>query len=391
MRLSRKARWAVPAAAVVVTGSAIAASGMTIASAAPDLPVKTPAQLLADIASTQKIPALTGTVVETTDLGLPQLPKAATSSSLLSLITGSHTIKVYWQDGKHFRLAMPDTMTETDLIRNGTTGWLWDSESNTVTKFSLADHQLTGNAAKAAAQAEANAPKTPQQAAADALAAVGPTTVVSVDSTLTVAGQPAYQLVLAPKDSRSTIGSIRIAIDGNTNVPLRVQVFAKGAPTPAFQVGYTDIEYVAPDPANFNFTPPPGATFDDTTKPQAPGTKQPVVNGTFGSYGKDWLTVAEVPQSLLSMAKGGVSPSGAPSSSSSSPRGGAFAGEGQMAINAFLGAGKQVSGSWGSGQLIHTSLINILIVGNEMYIGAVDPSVLYAAVGHATPAPAGNT
>jgi len=400
MRLSRNARWAVPAAAVIVTGGAIAASGMTIAAAAPNLPAKTPAQLLAAIASTQKIPALTGTVVETTNLGLPKLPQVGNPTSLTSLLTGSHTIKVYWQDGTHFRLAMPSTLSETDLIRNGTTGWLWESESNTVTKFSLADKPPTGSSAdkaraaklrKAAAQAEANAPQTPQQAAADALAVVGPTTVVSVQSTLTVAGEPAYQLVLAPKDSRSTIGSVRIAIDGKTSVPLRVQVFAKGASSPAFQVGYTDIEYVTPDPANFNFTPPPGATIDDTTKPQAPGTtpKEPALTGTFGTYGKNWLSVAEVPQSLLTMATRGGSPSGSRSSSASG--GSVFSGETQMAINAFLGAGKQVSGSWGSGQLIHTSLINILIVGNEMYIGAVEPSVLYAAVGHATPASTGNS
>jgi hypothetical protein len=66
-----------------------------------------------------------------------------------------------------------------------------------------------------------------------------------------------------------------------------------------------------------------------------------------------------------------------------------FSGDTQMAINALLGAGRPVSGPWGSGQLIHTSLINVLIVGNEMYIGAVEPSVLYAAVGHATPVNSG--
>ena len=127
-----------PAVAVVVTGGAIAGSVITVAQAAPSLPPKTPAQLLADIASTQKIPALTGTVVETTSLGLPALPQTGNPTSLSSLITGSHTIKVYWQDATHFRLALPQTMSETDLIRDGSTLWEWDSASNSVTKFSLA-------------------------------------------------------------------------------------------------------------------------------------------------------------------------------------------------------------------------------------------------------------
>jgi outer membrane lipoprotein-sorting protein len=376
MRLSKNARWAVPAVAVVAASGAIAGSMITVAQAAPDLPPKTPAQLLADIASTQKIPALTGTVVETTSLGLPALPQTGNPTSIASLVTGSHTIKVYWQDARHFRLALPQTMSETDVIRNGTTLWTWESASNTASKFSLAGD------GKPKAQLP---PLTPQQAANDALQAVGKTTVVSVDSAVTVAGRAAYELVLAPKDSRSTIGSIRIAIDGTTAVPLRVQVFAKGAGSPAFQVGYTDISYVAPSAANFTFTPPPGATFDDTTKPQAghQATKEPASNGTTGTYGSGWLTVAEVPQSLLSKAR--TTPAQSPAGASAgSPSTGAFGADSQAAISAFLGAGKTVSGSWGTGQLIHTSLLNVLIVGNEMYLGAVDPSVLYAAVGHAS-------
>jgi outer membrane lipoprotein-sorting protein len=382
-RLSRNARWAVPAVAVVVAGGAIAGSIITVAQAAPDLPPKTPAQLLADIASTHKIPALTGTVVETTSLGLPALPQTGNPTSISSLVTGSHTIKVYWQDARHFRLALPQTMSETDVIRNGTTLWTWESASNTASKFSLAGHGTPGS--KKAASIEQAEALTPQQAANDALQMVGKTTVVSVDSAVTVAGQAAYELVLAPKDSRSTIGSIRVAIDGKTGVPLRVQVFAKGAGSPAFQVGYTDISYVAPSAGNFTFTPPPGATFDNTTRPQAghEAAKEPASNGTTGTYGSGWLTVAEVPQSLLSMARTtpAQSPAGASSGSSGS---GAFGADSQAAINAFLGGGKTVSGSWGTGQLIHTALLNVLIVGNEMYLGAVDPSVLYAAVGHAS-------
>jgi outer membrane lipoprotein-sorting protein len=382
MRFSRKARWAVPGAAVVTTGAVIAGSVITVAQASPALPPKTAAQLLADVASTQKIPALTGTVVETASLGLPALPQAGNPTSLTALITGSHTIKVYWQDGTHYRLAIPQTMSETDLIRNGGTAWLWESSGNTVTEFSLAGHSHSKKLSKVQPELP---PLTPQQAANDALAAVGKTTVVSVDSAVTVAGEAAYQLDLVPKDSRSTIGSIRIAIDAKTNVPLRVQIFAKGATGPALQVAYTQISYVAPDPANFAFTAPPGATVDNTAKPPAGHQAgQPSVDGTSGTYGSGWLTVAEVPESMLSLTR--TTPSSSSASSSGEAPGTAFAGDSQLAINAFLGAGTTVSGSWGTGRLIHTSLVNILIVGNEMYVGAVDPSVLYAAVGHATPA-----
>jgi outer membrane lipoprotein-sorting protein len=388
MRLPRKARWAVPGAAVIVVGGVIAASAITVAQASPALPPKTPAQLLADVASTTKTPPLTGTVVETTSLGLPALPQVSNPTSLTSLLTGSHTVKVYFQDGKHFRLALPQQSSETDIIRNDGTVWLWESSANSYTKFTLpssapANVKAGMRAHKGLAQQlPTDAPLTPQQAADQALKAVGATTVVSVDSTLSVAGQAAYQLQLAPKDHRSTIGSVRIAIDGKTSVPLRVQVFARGAASPAFQVGYTDISYVAPDPANVTFTPPPGAQLSSgEQKGTGAGQASSAATGPAGTYGKDWLSVAELPQSLLAGAMAGGS-----SGSATTPAGtGAFGKDSQAAISDLLGAAKPVSGAWGSGTLLHTSLLNVLFVGSQMYIGAVDPSALYAAVGHATP------
>ncbi len=56
----------------------------------------------------------------------------------------------------------------------------------------------------------------------------------------------------------------------------------------------------------------------------------------------------------------------------------------QELLNALLGSAKPVHGSWGSGTLVTTSLVSILMTGGEVYIGAVQPSVLYAAVGHTT-------
>jgi hypothetical protein len=46
---------------------------------------------------------------------------------------------------------------------------------------------------------------------------------------------------------------------------------------------------------------------------------------------------------------------------------------------ALLRAARPVHGSWGSGRLITTSLLSILITDSGRYlIGAVQPSVLYA-------------
>ena len=251
-KLSRRARWAIPAGALVVTGGVLAGSLISSAQAAPGLPARTAAQLLAEVADSTT-PPLTGTVVETASFGLPALPATGNPTSLSSLLTGSHTIRVWYASPQHFRLAVPQSLSESDVIRDGRTAWLWQSTLNKVTKFTLPAHA----AAKAAVPQQ---PLTPQQAAKQVLAAVGPTTTVRVDSNVTVAGQAAYALVLAPKDARSLIGQVQIDVDGSNGVPLRLQVFARGASSPAFQVGYTDIAFVTPAAADLSFTPPPGAT-----------------------------------------------------------------------------------------------------------------------------------
>jgi outer membrane lipoprotein-sorting protein len=381
VKLSRRGRWAVPAVAVIVAGGVIAGLQIPAAQASPVLPARSAAQLLADISQDQKLPPLTGTVVETTSLGLPQLPQVGNPTSLSSLLTGSHTVKVYYQNAQHFRLSLQGPMSETDVIRSGNTLWLWESRSNSVTEFT---------APKAAAEhAKPSLPAgpvlTPQQAADVILKAVGKTTTVSMQPSIMVANnEPAYQLVLAPKDHRSLIGRVVIAVDAKYGIPLKVQVFAKGGTTPAFQVGYTNLNFTAPAAANYQFTPPPGASVDKVNLGSGHATKQsgkqPDMSG-FGTYGSDWLTVVSLPQQdLLSSLGTGAGGSSAPAAPSSGP--GGLGGDSQAVISALIGAAKPVSGSWGKGTLLQTSLVSMLMTGGKVYIGAVEPSVLYAAVGH---------
>jgi outer membrane lipoprotein-sorting protein len=377
VKLSRRGRWAVPAVAVVVAGSVIAGLQIPAAEASPSLPPRTPAQLLAEVSQDAALPPLTGTVVETTSLGLPQLPDVSNTSSLSSLLTGSHTVKVYYQDPQHFRLSLQQPMSETDVIRSGNTLWQWESRNNSVTEYTAPAH-----AAKHAKPAMSGPVLTPQQAANEVLQAVGKTTVVSVQPNVMVASEPAYQLVLAPKDHRSLIGRVVIAVDAKYGVPLRVQVFAKGGSSPAFQVGYQYLSFTAPAPANLAFTPPPGAKLEKVNLGQKNGSSAQQQNASgFGTYGSDWLTVASLPQQdLLSSLGTGAAGSSAPTAPSAGP--GGLGGDSQAVISALIGAAKPVSGSWGKGTLLQTSLVSMLMTGGEVYVGAVEPSVLYAAVGH---------
>jgi len=369
----------VPAIAVAVTGGVIAATQIPAAQASPVLPVKTPGQLLALVNQDQKVPPLTGTVVETTSLGLPQLPQAANPNSLSSLLTGSHTIKVYYLNAQHFRLSVQQPMSETDVIGSANTVWLWQSTTNSVTEYT-APATAHKHIAK---KLPAGPVLTPQQAANQILAEVGKTTLVSVQDNVSIANEPAYQLVLKPKDHRSLIGRVVIAVDAKYGMPLRVQVFAKGDSGPAFQVGYTQLSMnTAPAAANLNFTPPPGASVDKVNVGSggSPQKEKQDMSG-FGTYGKDWLTVVSLPQQdLLSSLGTGAAGSNASTAPSAGP--GGLGGDSQKVIGALLGAAKPVSGPWGHGTLLQSSLVSVLMTGGEVYIGAVQPSVLYAAVGH---------
>jgi hypothetical protein len=96
------------------------------------LPPRTPAQLLTALAANPSGPALSGTVVETASLGLPALPPIVGPISLSSFLAGSHVIKVWYADPTHYRIAIPQTDTESDLVRDGSDAWLWGSSVNMV-------------------------------------------------------------------------------------------------------------------------------------------------------------------------------------------------------------------------------------------------------------------
>ena len=78
----------------------------------------------------------------------------------------------------------------------------------------------------------------------------------------------------------------------------------------------------------------------------------------------------ELPSSALTPG----APAPGPGSSSST------AGDSSAVLHALLASATPVHGAWGTGQLLRTSLVSVLITdqGNA-FVGAVEPSVLYAA------------
>lgn len=399
-RIRQRLRWALPGSAIVAAGAVLA--GTVLASAAaPVLPRQTPAQLIAALRQARLPAAMTATVAESANLGLPALPNvgglAQSPMSPASLISGTHTIRIWYAGPHHLRIALPVSFGESDLRINGTQVWLWQSQGQKATHVIIPARHKMAVPKKLGARGPAPlGPFTPLQAAKKALSLVGPTTRVGVHGTTVVAGRDAYQLAIAPRSRQSLVARIMIAVDAKTHLPLSVQVFARGASSPAFQIGFTSLSFVRPAMSNFTFTPPPGAKVNTVKVPARHPGAEPGMFRSRGAvirnrhallagvrtFGTGWLTVVAIPVGLLThMWAGGQAHPGIGPSGGASPSGPYSGGPGQsMALlGVLLRAARPVHGSWGSGRLLRTSLLSVLVTSKgELLAGAVTPSVLYA-------------
>ena len=404
---SRRLRWLLPAGiAAAIAVASVATTAAASAGGQPKLSAKTAAQLL--VAVENAAPAgLSGTVVETAKLGLPDISGLVGDSggsglSLESLVTGSNTMNVWYAGQQQQRFALLGQLSEDDVIHNGTDLWSYDSSTRTVTHTTVSKDASADVHVSIASPAPA---LDPQAAAEKALTAIDPTTTVVVDRTARVAGRAAYQLLLTPKDTRSLIGSVRIAVDAATSVPLRVQIFAVGASSPAFEVGFTSVSFSVPNASVFEFVPPAGATVEENTGPfsdsqadtglvihtrmrhsavAAPGSGQqgtivtpantvnvtPARNTT--ELGKGWTTVLKITNAVPAVAQlpnsplpaNAVPPTSGPLASGAPQPSGATV----QQFGPLRSIGTPVPG----GTLITTSLLSIFLANDgTVYVGPV--------------------
>jgi outer membrane lipoprotein-sorting protein len=334
-----------------VTGAVVAVAGAVGlallalpagAGAAPELPPVTPEELVSSVLTARPGP-FDGTVELDNQLGLPALPNMPDAGS------GTRTVRV-WSDGEgRGRVQLPSDSGERTLVSDGSTLWSWDSADRTVVRS--AEH----------AEQHTSGPDTttdPTAAATKALAALRPSSTIDVDGTAEVAGRPAYELVLAPLPSeRTLLREVRIAVDSTTRVPLRLTVLANGSSEPALQLGFTDFSFGAQDGSLFTFTPPPGATVKDR-EPRAEHEKAGGPRPTVVGDGWDAVVVAKAPARESAGAEDRRA--GAPDLST---------------------LGTPVSGPWGSGRLITTTVGGAIITDDgRVAAGAVPEQVLSSAL-----------
>ncbi|MEU8783199.1 DUF2092 domain-containing protein [Streptomyces sp. NPDC048637] len=397
-RRRKAVRYGVP---VAVAGVAAATIGLVPAfagSGSPDLPKISAQDLIAKIAKSD-VQQLSGTVRVSTDLGLPSLPgagggaggfggapgggekdgdgaSAAPQNKLMELASGAHTLRVAVDGPEKQRVSIVDKAAEYSLVHRGNEVWAYDSGSNTAVHSTAPDagrHGKQHRAPKDLPKDLKNA--TPQDLAKQALKAAGDTTSVTVDGTAKVAGRDAYQLLIKPKQSGSTVGSIRVAVDAENGTPLKFTLTPKSGGAAAVDVGYTNVDFAKPAASTFAFTPPKGAKVVDGDKERAtaqrghgkdaPSRKDLAKDmGGLNVIGEGWTSIATI------KGEGAGLPSGK----------GEDKGAGGDAAKFLDSIGDKVSGSFGSGRVFSTRLVNALITDNgTVYVGAVDKQALINA------------
>jgi hypothetical protein len=187
---------------------------------------------------------------------------------------------------------------------------------------------------------------------------MGPSTKVTVSPGREVADRPTYELVLTPRDPATRVGSVHIEIDGEQKVPLGVQVYPRGATSPAIDVAFTSVTFKTPSDGYFEFSPPPGATVRRGGQPSSatPGVASATPGAAPTTTGSGWATVAEYRATAT----------------------------GTATLTKPMGASlRAVSGAWGTGRLLESPLLCVLVTQDgRVFAGAVDPSALYAAAAH---------
>lgn len=305
-RSALRSRWGVPVVVAAAVTAAFVAPPLLATAGDTGLPDVTPEQLAATVAASEPVP-LSGTVVYTARLGLPEIPFGEVGGAdPIALLSGSSTLRV-WTDGtERSRVSLLGSTSEYSVVRDGPQAWTYSSADDEVVHYALSPADEARYDAMAAEVRAGTAPElagdlpTPDEAARRALAHAQEFSTVSLDAPITVAGRPAYQLVVTPRSTETLVARIVVAIDAETSTPLRVQAWSSQDPSaPALEIGFTDVDLGTPTDAVLAFSAPAGAALKDVVVPlpeehevsdaRADGTPPEGVAVT----GTGWETVTE--------------------------------------------------------------------------------------------------
>ncbi|MFI2366226.1 outer membrane lipoprotein carrier protein LolA [Promicromonospora sp. NPDC019610] len=338
-------------------------------------------------------PAFDGVAEVSNELGLPAVPGADALDF--------ESVRVFHDGAESARVQVERPTSELTFVKNADEAWAYDSQENSARHLTWDDADLAAAREHAEAQAAQHAEARghaearmadPSQAATELIEHLRPTSDIVVDGTARVADRAAYELVLTPKPSEKTLlREVTVAIDEQTRVPLRFDVYANGRSEPVLSLGFTEFQVGAQDAGLFEFTPPAGADVETTDAgdvAQAHGEHAGQAGKPGGpekltTVGDGWdaVLVGTVPADALGRDLAGSGADGGAAGSEGFLGGAGSAGGEQDVAGLLAQIGRPVSGEFGSGSYVRIAVGGAIVTDDGQFAaGAVPRQVLVDAL-----------
>jgi outer membrane lipoprotein-sorting protein len=162
-----------------------------------------------------------------------------------------------WLGANHqVRIELQGNSGDAQILVSGGSFWIYDPTANTVYKGTIPGYSSSSGSDKGSSKSD------------------GVPTLADIENTLNhlaqkanlsgaipgdQAGQAAYTVRISPKHDGGLLGAGELAFDAARGIPLRIAVYAAGAPDPVLDLEATNIDYGAVDPSIFKVSPPAGA------------------------------------------------------------------------------------------------------------------------------------
>jgi len=311
-------KWA-PAAVVsaLIAGAVVA---VPLSASAVDLPERSVEDIIALM--DREVTAFSGTVVKTTNLGLPdlelsqmmseelvaemqetmpdgfedfvpQLIEDNTFTEAIAFAAGTDTVRLYVSE-LGLRAQILDPLSQRDIVVNSSEVWSYNARTQTATTRAFDQELVAPNWDEVAGSVEVDL-SNPDAMVAAFLEQAGPGTTITVGDDATVAGRPAYTLVVSPGTEASLVERAEVQIDAETGLGLGLTVYSTEQVEPAIEVAFESISFATPAAELFSFTPPPGTTIETLEFPAE-------FEESLGAVQSGGLTQAEAEEELRALA-----------------------------------------------------------------------------------------
>jgi outer membrane lipoprotein-sorting protein len=267
---------AVVVLAAVIVGALLLTSRSRAAAKTTSATTPSALTLLSDVAShLQNIEAVHGQLSWTNGVLGQAFTLPAQAPAQLKNLWGGGSGEFWYQNGM-VRLQLGNGADQVIVGKNGSLLWVYSAQTNTATEYTLpvnAGHAAQPQPSSSPGLNIGNLPSGVTANLAQLMSAVELNVTQG-----TVSGQSAYILTVTPTAANTTVGSVDVAFDTTTYLPLRLQVFAKGQSAAVLSAQLTNVSYTAV--AATEFMPPANATIVKGTLPAKDRVEQALGKAT---------------------------------------------------------------------------------------------------------------